>query len=398
MARNGTGTYNLPAGQPVVTNTTISSSVFNTLTSDIATALTQSICTDGQTPMAANLPMGGNKITNLAAGSASTEAVNYGQLTTGLTNVQSAPQGRNLLLNGKMDIAQRASSFALTTAATIGSLDRWYGLMPTSAAGVLARNTAPAASGFNNFAKLQRNNGSSLTNALSMWQAVETSKSIQCAGKTAIISFTAYIGANFSGGGTVEVIVRTGTGTDQSTVLLSTGGWTGAATPLSVSETGLTTTPTRFSRSFSVASSATQIGVGFRFTPTGTAGADDALYITGVQLEVAYNSSTTPSTFEWLSPTQDLNECKRFYQTATINVIGSSAGAHDLSSNTVYPITMRAAPTVTQITNNYQYAQANVTTTTSVYVTTVDATLAYRRASGVGATQFSEFTSFAAEL
>lgn len=42
MPRDGSGVYTLPAGQPVVTGSVISSSVFNTLTSDIATALTDS--------------------------------------------------------------------------------------------------------------------------------------------------------------------------------------------------------------------------------------------------------------------------------------------------------------------------------------------------------------------
>lgn len=83
MPRNGVGTYVLPAGQPVVPNTTISSSIFNTLTTDLSNALTTSICTDGQTPMAANLPMGNNRITGLAAGSGSNDAVNIGQLASG---------------------------------------------------------------------------------------------------------------------------------------------------------------------------------------------------------------------------------------------------------------------------------------------------------------------------
>lgn len=82
MARNGSGTYVLPAGQPVVTGTIISSTVFNTLTTDIGNALTTSICTDGQTPMAANLSMGSNKITNLALATASTDAVRLGQVIT----------------------------------------------------------------------------------------------------------------------------------------------------------------------------------------------------------------------------------------------------------------------------------------------------------------------------
>lgn len=81
MPRNGVGTYVLPAGQPVVPNTTISSAVFNTFTNDVATALTNSIAVDGQTPMAANLPMGNNKITGLAAGSVATDAARMDQVT-----------------------------------------------------------------------------------------------------------------------------------------------------------------------------------------------------------------------------------------------------------------------------------------------------------------------------
>lgn len=81
MPRNGTGTYVLPAGQPVVPATSISSSVFNTFTGDIATALTNSVSTDGQTPMAANLQMGNFKLTGLAAGVNPTDSVRYDQMT-----------------------------------------------------------------------------------------------------------------------------------------------------------------------------------------------------------------------------------------------------------------------------------------------------------------------------
>lgn len=67
MARNGSGTYQLPAGNPVVTGTPISSTVQNTTMTDVANALTTSICTDGQTPMAANLPMAGFRLTGLGS-------------------------------------------------------------------------------------------------------------------------------------------------------------------------------------------------------------------------------------------------------------------------------------------------------------------------------------------
>jgi len=51
MSRNGSGTYTLPSGNPVVTGTTISSAWANNTLTDIATALSGSIAADGQTPI-----------------------------------------------------------------------------------------------------------------------------------------------------------------------------------------------------------------------------------------------------------------------------------------------------------------------------------------------------------
>jgi len=82
MSRNGSGVYSLPAGNPVVTGTTISSSWSNTTLSDIATALTGSVAADGQTTMSGPLDMGSNKVTNVSTGTASGDAVNYSQFST----------------------------------------------------------------------------------------------------------------------------------------------------------------------------------------------------------------------------------------------------------------------------------------------------------------------------
>lgn len=81
MARNGSGTYSLPSGNPVVTGTVISSTWANTTLSDIATALTASIAKDGQTTPTANLPMGGYKLTGLAAGTATGDSVRYDEFS-----------------------------------------------------------------------------------------------------------------------------------------------------------------------------------------------------------------------------------------------------------------------------------------------------------------------------
>ena len=80
MAFNGSGTYNLPAGNPVVTGTTISSSTTNTTNSDIATALTNCITRDGQSTPSANLPMNAKKLTGLAAGTSAGDSVRYEQV------------------------------------------------------------------------------------------------------------------------------------------------------------------------------------------------------------------------------------------------------------------------------------------------------------------------------
>lgn len=65
MSRNGSGTYSLPIGNPVVTGTTISSTWANNTLTDIANALTGSLSADGQTTASGNLNMGTNRVINL---------------------------------------------------------------------------------------------------------------------------------------------------------------------------------------------------------------------------------------------------------------------------------------------------------------------------------------------
>lgn len=83
MSRNGSGVYSLPAGNPVVTNTTISSTWANNTMNDIASALTGSVAADGQTPMTGNLDLNTNKIVNLADPTLAQDAVTLNFLETG---------------------------------------------------------------------------------------------------------------------------------------------------------------------------------------------------------------------------------------------------------------------------------------------------------------------------
>ena len=70
----------MPAGNPVTTGTTISSTWANVTLTDVGTALTQSIAKDGQTIPTANLPMGGFKHTGVANASSRTDYAAYGQV------------------------------------------------------------------------------------------------------------------------------------------------------------------------------------------------------------------------------------------------------------------------------------------------------------------------------
>jgi len=129
MSRNGSGTYTLPAGNPVVTGTTISSTWANNTLTDIATALTGSLAADGQTTATGNLKMGNNRVTGLADGIASTDAATVNQIPSGalfllkasnLSDVANATTSRTNLVAAKSGANSDITSITgLTTPLTV---------------------------------------------------------------------------------------------------------------------------------------------------------------------------------------------------------------------------------------------------------------------------------------
>jgi len=97
MARNGSGTYSLPAGNPVTTGSTISSSWANTTLSDIASALTGSIAADGQTTPTANLLMGTYAHTNVGNATARTMYASAGQVQDSTLTYLTSVSGTNAI-------------------------------------------------------------------------------------------------------------------------------------------------------------------------------------------------------------------------------------------------------------------------------------------------------------
>jgi len=73
MSYNGSGTFQInTSGQPVVTGTVISSTAFNSLTSDLATGLSTAITKDGQTTTTVRIPFAAGINSSLATDSSST--------------------------------------------------------------------------------------------------------------------------------------------------------------------------------------------------------------------------------------------------------------------------------------------------------------------------------------
>jgi len=97
MARDGSGTYTLPAGNPVVTGTTISSTWANNTFTDVASALTQSLSKDGQTTMTGNQPMAGNKHTGVGNATARDQYAALGQVQDSAATYLTSVAGTNTI-------------------------------------------------------------------------------------------------------------------------------------------------------------------------------------------------------------------------------------------------------------------------------------------------------------
>jgi len=270
-----------------------------------------------------------------------------------LTDIAGAGTGvlaynrKNLVINGAFDIAQRNTTYALTTTFAYGCVDRW-GFHQATTAACTASQAAVATSGvpFRYALKLQRTAAATTTGVISATTAFETTDSVKYAGKQVTLSFWAKAGANYSAsGGVLTLALITGTGTDQANAADPTGSWTGAATPVSVAQ-AVTTTWTRYSVTGTIATSATQIALRAYWTPVGTAGADDSVYITGVQIEVG----AAVTDFEFRPLSLELALCQRYY--AAIGTYGLYLGIPAGSGNNSrwscisLPVTMRTAPTL----------------------------------------------------
>lgn len=92
MPLNGSGTYSAPASSwnPATFDTVIDQTDWAALLADLSTAMSTAMFKDGQATPTANIPMGGFKLTGLAAATTAGDAVRYEQVSALLSSMSAA--------------------------------------------------------------------------------------------------------------------------------------------------------------------------------------------------------------------------------------------------------------------------------------------------------------------
>jgi hypothetical protein len=255
----------------------------------------------------------------------------------------------NAIINGAFDIWQRGTSFTPTAAAWTYNADRWDSGRASGTSGSTITRQASGLTGFNFALRFQRNSGDTNTGAQYLVQRLDTATSIPLAGQTVTLSWYARAGANYSpAASALQLFVYSGTGTDQGGFPST---WTGSNTIVNGTSSTLTTSWQRFTNTFAVGSTATQLGFLFQYTGVGTAGANDSYDITGVQLEIG--SSATAFKRNANSIQGELAACQRYYirfnpaaeAAYAMYGMGPSYSSTGTNLQVRLPVTMRVAPT-----------------------------------------------------
>ena len=281
---------------------------------------------------------------------------------------------------------QRGTSFTGITNTPTYTADRWFAVGGASSSVSVSQQTNTTLPGFSSALQFQRAAANANTAAINIGQVVETLDTIRLQNQTVTLSFYAAAGANFSGSA-LTVLAYTGTGNNQSAALMVSGGWTGQAVPAitpnstnGVANTAgaygvgtaatqpITSALTRYSFTFAVPATATELGVLIGYAPTGTAGTTDAVQIVGVQLEVGNG----PSVFEHRDIQVELEIAQRYCwvinEPAASVIVGS--GMNTAASTQVFylatPVQFRAAPTVTVSVGTFKTNQAGTATATTI--------------------------------
>ncbi len=255
---------------------------------------------------------------------------------------------KNRIINGAMQVWQRGTSFTSVgngTTAPQYTADRMFGYRGSGWAANLDISQQTGFGIYQYCLRAQRTSGTSSTAVMVIGQIVESLNMYDLQGQTITVSFSCRAGSNFSGG-TLNPQVYTSTAANQSSASLAAGTWTGSAvTSTTVTPT---TTATQYTFTTTIPSNALSLAIIFVWAPSGTAGANDYLDFSGVQLEIG--TSATP--FERRLYGQELLNCQRYFWMLTAdsgNITPFNAVWYNskIRMGMTCPVMMRTTPTVT---------------------------------------------------
>jgi hypothetical protein len=236
---------------------------------------------------------------------------------------------KNRIINGQMQIAQRATSATITAGSTIAAgystVDRFY--VYCTGANVTAAQVAGSGANRNN---LQITGAASVT-AVGVGQRIESLNSYDMAGSTATLSvnmsnslltavtWTAYYANTADTFGTLASPTRT---------QIATGGFT------------ITSTLANYSAQISIPAAAT---TGIEIVFTVGAQVSGTWVIGNVQLE----KSSIATSYDYRSIGTELALCQRYAQPCGQGGSGRTAGAASAETTTQYRVPMRATAIIT---------------------------------------------------
>ena len=404
MSYNGSGTFQInTSGQPVVAGTVISATAFNALTADLATGLSTAITKDGQTTTTARIIFAqGTRDNTLTASSAvATDASknlvsvtntgtgnnvlatsptlvtpNLGTPTSGiLTNCTGINYDgfKNRIINGAMVIDQRNAGALVTSVGNgVYTLDRFIYYHDVGTLNVQKNlNTVTPPAGFANYYGLTVTGiaSPSAANFNSLQHLIEGFNIADLAWGTASASSV-----------TLSFWVRSSvTGTFSGAFLNSAGNYgygftysiptANTWTLITVNVAGPTAGAWDITNGRGIAviwdlgngsnirssagswQAANVQGVTGAVNLFATNGA--TFYITGVQLE----KGSTATSFDYRPYGTELQLCQRYYQQyggddtfAPVASLGIASGSVDVKYIFVFPVQMRATPSVAQST------------------------------------------------
>lgn len=225
---------------------------------------------------------------------------------------------RNKVINGAFEIWQRGTSF---TSSNYFTADRFLVTRGGSGIGTGSTNltvtkdtTTPSQlpldpDNFTSCIKIQRVAGDTSTQTVKLIYVLEAKDCLPFSGKSATLSFFVKRGTDFTSTDLTSY-VHTGVSENQGISSLHSNSWTGINTQASPA-IPVSFNWQRITQTVSIANNVKEIGFSIQYTPqAGSAGADETLYITGVQFELG----TTVTPFEYRSIGYELDLCQRYFE------------------------------------------------------------------------------------